>query len=232
MFRRKVFASLLATTMIVTPVTRAMADNNAAALLGGAILGGIIVNEVNKNKQRKQATAARQRSSSYQRAQNRDIQTALNYFGYPAGAADGVLGRRSRAAIAQFQAEMGYTADGYLDAYERDFLLNSYQRALVSAQVPPYNQILAAQGAARAVARLSQRTARHLHADAAAGAGDEHGDARSRPRSRPRSRSCSRPPCRRRRRRARRGRTRPLCPAFRWAGPAGRSTNTATRSAF
>ncbi len=152
MFRRRILVSLMATTMIVTPVTRALADNNAAALLGGAILGGIIVNEVNKNKQRKRAATTTTRPSagtsshSYQRAQNRDIQTALNYFGYPAGTADGVLGRRSRAAIAQFQAEMGYTADGYLDDYERDFLLSSYQRALASSQVPPYNQILAAQG--------------------------------------------------------------------------------------
>lgn len=143
---RKLCISLLATSMIVVPVGRAAA-NDAAALLGGAILGGIIVNEVNKNKQRQRTTTTRTYStSSAQRAQNREVQTSLNYFGYNVGTVDGALGRRSRAAIAQYQADMGFPADGYLEDHETNFLLGSYQRALASAHVAPYNQILASQG--------------------------------------------------------------------------------------
>lgn len=150
MIGRKFMVSLMAASMIAAPATRVAAGNDAAALLGGAILGGIIVNEVNKNKQRKAAAAAAARRNAAahqaQKQMNRDIQTALNFFGYDAGPVDGAIGRRSRAAISRFQAEMGYTADGYLDDFERDFLLSSYQRALASANVPPYNQILATQG--------------------------------------------------------------------------------------
>ena len=144
---RKLCISLMAASMIATSAERAMASD-AAALLGGAILGGIIVNEVNKNKQRRRTTTTRRTTSqsSAQRAENRDVQTALNHFGYHVGTVDGSLGRRSRAAISQYQADMGYTVDGYLDTYEKDFLLASYQRALASQYTPPYNQILATQG--------------------------------------------------------------------------------------
>lgn len=150
MIARKLCISLMATSMIAVPVSRAAA-NDAAALLGGAIIGGIIVNEVNKNKQRQRAAAsqpaARSSSvSSAQRTQNRNVQTALNYFGYNVGSADGVLGRQSRAGISQYQADMGYSVDGYIDDYEANFLLGSHQRALASAHVAPYNQILASQG--------------------------------------------------------------------------------------
>lgn len=147
MTTRKLCISLMAAGMIATSAERAMASD-AAALLGGAILGGIIVNEVNKNRQRQYTTTRRTVTPQYstQRAENRDVQTSLNYFGYHVGTVDGSLGRRSRAAISQYQADMGYTVDGYLDGYERDFLLGSYQRALASQYTPPYNQILATQG--------------------------------------------------------------------------------------
>ena len=41
---------------------------------------------------------------------------------------------------------MGFNPDGYLDGYERDFLLGSHQRALSSSHVAPYNQVMATQG--------------------------------------------------------------------------------------
>ncbi len=146
MFGRKFTISLVAASMIAAPVTRASAGNDAAALLGGAILGGIIVNEVNKNKQRKQAAARSAAARQAQRQRNREVQTALNYFGYNAGVVDGVIGRRSRAAISRFQKDMGFAADGHLEPHERDFLIGSYQRAIAVANQPPYNRILASRG--------------------------------------------------------------------------------------
>lgn len=152
MKQTRLCATVVAASLVVVPVQRAMA-NDAAALIGGAVIGGLIVNEVHKNKQRQQQQAARQSStssgaSSAQRQENREVQSALNYFGYNAGTVDGSLGRRSRSAIAQYQADMGFVSDGYLDQHEIGFLLTSHQRALASGHVAPYNQILASQGQA------------------------------------------------------------------------------------
>ncbi|MDK3075225.1 peptidoglycan-binding domain-containing protein [Sedimentitalea sp. JM2-8] len=151
MFTRKFCTTLVAASLIAVPVQRAQA-NDGAALLGGLLLGGIIVNEVNKNKQRQRTTTQRTTTtrsssvSSAQRAENRQVQTALNYFGYNVGTVDGSLGRKSRAGISRYQSEMGFQPDGYLDPHESEFLLGSYQRALASSSVPPYNQVVATQG--------------------------------------------------------------------------------------
>ncbi|MDU9003375.1 peptidoglycan-binding domain-containing protein [Sedimentitalea todarodis] len=151
MFTKRLFTSLVAASLIAVPAQRAVAGD-AAALLGGALLGGIIVNEVHKNKQRQRTTTRRTTRtyssgiSSAQRAENRQVQTALNYFGYHVGSVDGSLGRKSRSGISRYQADMGFQPDGYMDTYEKDFLLGSYQRSLASSSVPPYNQIVATQG--------------------------------------------------------------------------------------
>lgn len=159
MLKRNLCASLVIASTVVVGAGRAQA-NDATSLIGGAILGGIIVNEVNKNKQRQQqqqqqllqqqqhqnSTVQRSSVSSSQREANRQVQVALNYFGYNVGTPDGVLGSNSRNGIRRYQADMGYGVDGYLDPHEQDFLLASYQRALSTATMAPYNQIVATQG--------------------------------------------------------------------------------------
>ncbi|TDK52360.1 peptidoglycan-binding domain-containing protein [Antarcticimicrobium luteum] len=146
MWKRNLCASLAAASMVFVGVERARADD-AAALLGGALLGGIIVNEMNKNKTRRTTTTTtRTTVSSSQREQNRQVQIALNYFGYNVGGADGVLGQNSRNGIRRYQADMGYNVDGYLDQHELNFLLGSHQRAMASAHMAPYSQIVATQG--------------------------------------------------------------------------------------
>lgn len=147
---KKLGISLVSASLVFVPIERAQAGD-AAAAIGGMLLGGIIVNEVNKNKQRQQVTTTRRTSSrssvsSAQREQNRQVQSALNYFGYNVGAVDGSIGRNTRYGVSRYQADMGYNADGYLDDYERDFLINSHQRALASSHVAPYNAVLASQG--------------------------------------------------------------------------------------
>jgi len=150
MFTRNVSAALVTASLVFVPVQRAQA-NDAAAILGGLIVGGIIVNEVSKNKKKKQSQQRRAtttNSSAYnaQRAQNRQVQAALNYFGYNVGTVDGSIGRNTRNGIARYQSDMGYNADGRMDNYERDFLVSSQQRAEASVNVAPYNTILATQG--------------------------------------------------------------------------------------
>ncbi|NRB34475.1 MAG: peptidoglycan-binding protein [Rhodobacteraceae bacterium] len=163
MFVRRSITAVIAASLIVLPVKRAQADD-AMALIGGLIIGGVIAHEVTKNNYRKQ-TAARQAAASQQarasqatrtttkssansaeRKANAQVQTALNYFDYDVGTVDGILGRKSRAGIAQFQSDMRLDVDGTLNESERKFLLNAYQRADAAATVAPYNQILVEQG--------------------------------------------------------------------------------------
>lgn len=105
----------------------ARADNLGAAIVGG-IIGGAIVHGANQNKRKSYSS---KRSYSPQRQQNREMQTALNYFNFPAGSPDGVIGGRTRTAVSQYQLFMGYPATGTMTQYERDFLVASFNRAQI-----------------------------------------------------------------------------------------------------
>ncbi|OZA15195.1 MAG: peptidoglycan-binding protein, partial [Rhodobacterales bacterium 17-64-5] len=102
-------------------------DFIAGAIVGG-IIGGAIVNENNKKKKATKSTKTG--VSSETREQNKEVQTALNYFGYPAGTPDGAIGPKSRAAISQYQAFLGYPATGELTEHERTILVTAYYRAV------------------------------------------------------------------------------------------------------
>ncbi len=124
---------LLAAAFALGQTAPAMAD--ADGLVGGVvggIIGGIIVNEANKNRRTTtvRRTTTRSTISSAQREQNRDVQVALNYFGYPVGTPDGVLGRQSRTGISDYQLTLGYTPTGQLTEFERSHLVGSYHRAI------------------------------------------------------------------------------------------------------
>ncbi len=127
-------SAMVASLFSTASMAPALADNLGAALVGG-IIGGVIVNEATKNKnrqQRQQRHVVQKRSySNPARAANRQTQAALNYFGFQAGTPDGVMGRRSRAAVAQYQTYLGFPGTGQLTPYERDFLVSSYSRAQI-----------------------------------------------------------------------------------------------------
>ncbi|EPX80098.1 peptidoglycan-binding domain-containing protein [Litoreibacter arenae] len=134
MFFKNITMACAAAALMTVPATRVAADGRdfAAGIVAG-VVGSAIVRNANKQKRvvrqktyRKAAPAV----PSYVRQERRDIQTSLNYFGFPAGTADGVLGRKSRAAISSYQAHMGYPATGQLTDYEKNFLLQSYSRAM------------------------------------------------------------------------------------------------------
>ena len=132
MFKRIAVAGTAA-SLALSPVSPAIADGGDAIVGGiiGGIIGGAIVNETNKNKR---TTVVRKSTSSgmttAQREANRETQVALNYFGYPVGTPDGVLGRNSRRAISEYQMTLGYPATGQLTEYERSHLVGSYHRAV------------------------------------------------------------------------------------------------------
>ncbi len=143
----------------------AQSGDVGAGILGGVIggvVGSVITNSVNQNRQQQPQTVVREREvivererprtvyvdrtprqtiDPYTREENRRTQVALNYFGFNAGAPDGVLGGRSRGAIQAFQAYMNFPATGYLTPQELGFLNGAYDRAV--AEGPTTMQIAA-----------------------------------------------------------------------------------------
>lgn len=97
------------------PLSEAEADTGdfvAGAIVG--IAGAAIVNDINKNNQRTRTTTVRRAAPSGipRTERGAQTQTALNYFGYNAGAVDGQIGRGTRAAIERYQIAMGYPVNG------------------------------------------------------------------------------------------------------------------------
>lgn len=133
--------------LMAAPMSEVRADAKDVLLgIGAGVVGTLGVQHLQKkNQQKKQVQRTYSGPSSAQRQQNREVQTALNFFNYPVGAVDGALGPKSRAAISQMQADLGYVADGRLDDHERAFLIQSYHRAQGGA-VGHYAQIMAAHG--------------------------------------------------------------------------------------
>lgn len=126
MISKRIATGCIAAVLAAAPVSRALAGDGLLGGIVGGVIGGIIVNEANKNHRGSGGTGA----SSVTRADNRSVQTALNYFGFAVGTPDGSLGPRSRSAIADYQITLGYPGTGQLTAFEHDLLLNSYNRAV------------------------------------------------------------------------------------------------------
>jgi peptidoglycan hydrolase-like protein with peptidoglycan-binding domain len=112
---------------------------DAGDAIAGALVGGIIGHAIAKDQQRRKTYVAPSRSSkstrssgisSAQRESNREVQTALNYFGYNVGTPDGAIGPRSRSAISSYQATLGYPPTGQLTEYEKTILVTAYHRAV------------------------------------------------------------------------------------------------------
>ncbi len=138
MISKRIAASLVAASVAMGHAQPVFADGGdaIAGAIVGAIIGGAIVNENNKKRYRTSKTRSSTSGvSSAQREQNREVQTALNYFGYPVGTPDGSLGPKSRSAIGEYQATLGYAPTGQLTDYERTFLVGSYQRAMAGGSL-------------------------------------------------------------------------------------------------
>lgn len=163
LFRFFILAMTVASlgVMQAKPVSAGKSEAAAVVIIGG-ILGAAIISNNNKKRQeaarqqeaaraqQRQAKAAprRPRISTAQLQQNREMQDALNYFGYNAGSVDGLIGKNSRAAMRRFETSMKFPVNGDLNVAERNFLLESEQRAKASGDQPPYDSILASEGRA------------------------------------------------------------------------------------
>ena len=130
MIRKTLTTTALAAALIATGAGRASADLGDA--IAGGIIGGAIVGAIQSHNQRQpaRATAPSARAvPSAARQEARAVQTALNGFGFDVGVPDGVLGRQSRAGISRYQAYLGYAPTGDLEDFQRDVLLQAYQRS-------------------------------------------------------------------------------------------------------
>ncbi|WP_254919107.1 peptidoglycan-binding domain-containing protein [Oceanicola sp. 22II-s10i] len=107
-----------------------MASDLGAAIVGG-IIGGAIMSGAGQQRKRTYSSSSSTNRNTAARSANRETQTALNYFGFNAGTPDGVMGSRSRSAVAAYQGYLGWPATGNLTTFERDHLLSSYSRAQI-----------------------------------------------------------------------------------------------------
>lgn len=115
----------LVATMVTVSAQRASADDVLKGAIGLAIICGVTQKCAGKSKTTKRVVRPSGISAA-QRQQNRDVQSALNAFNFPVGTVDGSLGRKSRAAIGNYQAYMGWNPTGRLDQFQRDTLVGSW----------------------------------------------------------------------------------------------------------
>lgn len=123
---RKILLSLPAAALLAAPAPPATAQGEIVGGIIGGMIGGAMMNA--QKPRTRTVYRSTNSGNSVQRQQNREVQTSLNYFGFPAGSADGVLGRRSRAAISQYQTFVGTPATGKLTEFERNVLVTAYNR--------------------------------------------------------------------------------------------------------
>ena len=181
MLPRFIPAALAAAALAFTPAQEAKADTKdvlLGAIVAGAVIAGVSTAQKRK-KEREQAQAAAVRRSQIStrnapRAVNqkaysakrytprpsipattegREMQSALNYFGFDAGTVDGRVGRKTRQAVSDYQAYMGYPATGTLTAFERHVLTQTYLRAEAGGS-QTYAQIARLPDGARGLLRV------------------------------------------------------------------------------
>lgn len=145
MKNRNGIAAATVAALVITS-SAANADSNLGAFAVGAALGAIINSQVGKNqRQQQQQKSQSSGQSNYQRQQNREVQAALNGFGFPVGTVDGALGQKSRAAISNYQSYMGWQPTGYLDDWQRTQLVSAHQR-LEAGGGAAYPEVVANEG--------------------------------------------------------------------------------------
>jgi peptidoglycan hydrolase-like protein with peptidoglycan-binding domain len=147
-------AATLAVALATFPAKEASAD--VEELIGGLIVGGLIGAAIaNGNNAANEPAAAPHPAATQPQAPvhaaipatqlGRETQTALNYFGFNAGAVDGQVGPMTRGAIERYQAAMGYPVNGraYME-YQNNELMQAYYWGLNggSAQTGLYGQPL------------------------------------------------------------------------------------------
>lgn len=150
-------ASLVSSSLLVPAAHAGSRDFIGGAAVG--IGGTILLQQLNKNNR----NAQKQRSGSKKRTkknsvrsvsrsniaevpttrdQARDFQRRLNQLGFDAGTPDGIAGKRTRAAVSEFQFSIGAPATGKLSQSDISILIQStnQQAADIGSVHQPNNQ--------------------------------------------------------------------------------------------
>lgn len=126
MFIKSLTAATFAVALAAVPAQEARAD--AGDVVGGLIVGGLIgaaIANGNNGSGNRGTTSGGGGIPASQ--MGRDTQTALNYFGFQAGAVDGQIGNGTRQAIERYQLVMGFPVNGREYAtYQYDQLMQAY----------------------------------------------------------------------------------------------------------
>ena len=128
MYKKHIVTAVFA---VALTTNAASAGNDFVSGMMGAMIGAAIANQGGNSSgaSRNSGTSRSSGISSAERSKNKEIQEALNYFGYNVGNPDGVLGSKSRNAISQVQACLNRQISGVLDSFEDQFLRNSHFKA-------------------------------------------------------------------------------------------------------
>lgn len=126
-------AATFAVALAAVPAQEARAD--AGDVVGGLIVGGLVGAAIANDRNGRNNSAGNRSTTSYQgipaTQMGRDTQTALNYFGFNAGAVDGQIGSGTRGAIERYQLVMGYPVNGRnYPSYQYDTLMQAYYWAI------------------------------------------------------------------------------------------------------
>ena len=132
MYFKIITSSVFAASLAIIPAERVEAD--AGDFIAGAIIGGIVGANAKKQRRttRSRRTTTRKKSTRSRlpsTQEGKNIQASLNYFGFDAGSVDGQLGRKTKNAVSQYQAYLGYPVTGQLSEFEKNLLVSSYNRA-------------------------------------------------------------------------------------------------------
>jgi hypothetical protein len=132
MIIKSLTAATFAVALAAVPAQEARAD--AGDVVGGLIIGGLIgaaIANGNNGGGNRGTTSSGGGGGIPASQMGRDTQTALNYFGFQAGAVDGQIGNGTRQAIERYQLVMGYPVNGREYAtYQYDQLMQAYYWAI------------------------------------------------------------------------------------------------------
>lgn len=132
MIIKSLTAATFAVALAAVPAQEARAD--AGDVVGGLIIGGLIgaaIANGNNGGGNRGTTSGGGGGGIPASQMGRDTQTALNYFGFQAGAVDGQIGNGTRQAIERYQLVMGYPVNGREYAtYQYDQLMQAYYWAI------------------------------------------------------------------------------------------------------
>ena len=130
MLIKSLTAATFAVALAAVPAQEARAD--AGDVVGGLIIGGLIGAAIANGNNGSGNHGTTSGGGGIPASQmGRDTQTALNYFGFQAGAVDGQIGNGTRQAIERYQLVMGYPVNGREYAtYQYDQLMQAYYWAI------------------------------------------------------------------------------------------------------